>query len=164
MNPVVHFEMPYDDPGRMQKFYQAAFGWKMQMLGQEMGNYVVAKTGPTTAEGWPTEVGRINGGFFARTGDKPDQYPSVVISVDDIKAGMDAVRRAGGEVLGDPMDIPGVGAYVSIRDSEGNRVGILEPLPMPKKAKAKPKVKKPAAAKKKAKAPTRKKKKPARHW
>ena len=78
--------------------------------------------------------------------------------------GMDAVRRAGGEVLGDPMDIPGVGAYVSIRDSEGNRVGILEPLPMPKKAKAKPKVKKPAAAKKKAKAPARKKKKPARHW
>ena len=61
MNPVVHFEMPYDDPARMQKFYQAAFGWKMQMLGQEMGNYVVAKTGPTTADGWPTEVGVSTG-------------------------------------------------------------------------------------------------------
>ena len=157
MNPVVHFEMPYDDPGRMQKFYQAAFGWRMQMLGKEMGNYVVAKTGPTTADGWPTEVGRINGGFFARTGDKPDQYPSVVISVDDINAGMDAVKRAGGEVLGDPMSIPGVGEYVSIRDSEGNRVGMLEPLPMPKKAKSKPKAKKPAAAKKKAKALAKKK-------
>jgi len=163
MNPVVHFEMPYDDAGRMQKFYQAAFGWRMQMLGQEMGNYVVAKTGPTTADGWPTEVGRINGGFFARTAAMPDQYPSVVISVDDIKAGMDAVRRAGGQILGDPMDIPGVGAYVSIRDSEGNRVGMLEPLPMPKKAKAKPKAKKPAAAKKKARAPA-KKKKSALHW
>lgn len=158
MNPVVHFEMPYDDPARMQKFYQAAFGWRMQMLGKEMGNYVVAKTGPTTADGWPTEVGRINGGFFARTASMPDQYPSVVISVDDLKAGMDNVRRAGGEVLGDPMDIPGVGAYVSIRDSEGNRVGLLEPLPMPKKAKSKPKAKKPAAAKKKkAKAPAKKK-------
>ena len=159
MDPVVHFEMPYDDAGRMQKFYQAAFGWKMQMLGGNMRNYVVAKTGPTTSDGWPTEVGRINGGFFARTADMPDQYPSVVISVDDIKAGMDAVRRAGGEVLGDPMDIPGVGAYVSIRDSEGNRVGMLEPLPMPAKAKSKPKViTKPAAAKKKkAKAPAKKK-------
>ena len=162
MNPVVHFEMPYDDPARMQKFYQAAFDWKMQMLGQEMGNYVVAKTGPTTADGWPTEVGRINGGFFARTGDKPDQYPSVVISVDDIKAGMDAVRRAGGEVLGDPMTIPGVGEYVSIRDSEGNRVGILEPLPMPKaKVKAKPKAKKPAAARRRR--PRRRRRRRPRH-
>ena len=71
---------------------------------------------------------------------------------------MDAVRRAGGEILGDPMSIPGVGEYVSIRDSEGNRVGMLEPLPMPKaKVKAKPKAKKPAAAKKKAKAPAKKK-------
>jgi predicted enzyme related to lactoylglutathione lyase len=149
MNPVVHFEMPYDDAARMQKFYQAAFGWKMQALGKEMGNYVVAKTGPTTADGWPTEIGRINGGFFARTGG-PDQYPSVVISVDDLNAAMDVVKSAGGEVLGDPFDIPGVGAYVSIRDSEGNRVGMLEPLPMPKKAKAKPKAKKPVSAKKKA--------------
>lgn len=163
MNPVVHFEMPYDDAARMQKFYQAAFGWKMQMLGGNMRNYVVAKTGPTTSDGWPTEVGRINGGFFARTADMPDQYPSVVISVDDLKAAMDDVRRAGGEVLGDPMDIPGVGAYVSLRDSEGNRVGMLEPLPMPKpKPKAKATAKKKPAAKKKAKAPAKKKKSPRR--
>ena len=44
MNPVVHFEMPYDDPGRMTKFYQAAFGWKAKDLGEKMGHYVVATT------------------------------------------------------------------------------------------------------------------------
>ena len=38
MNPVVHFEMPYDDRERMATFYQSAFGWQTQMLGQEMGN------------------------------------------------------------------------------------------------------------------------------
>jgi len=32
-------------------------------------------------------------------------------------------------VLGEPMDIPGVGKYVSFVDSEGNRVSMLQPLP-----------------------------------
>ncbi|WP_394295705.1 VOC family protein [Candidatus Methanoperedens nitratireducens] len=27
MNPVVHFEMPAKDKGRMRKFYETAFGW-----------------------------------------------------------------------------------------------------------------------------------------
>ena len=39
------------------------------------------------------------------------------------------VREAGGTVLGEPMEIPGVGQYVSIQDTEGNRVGLLQPLP-----------------------------------
>ena len=41
---------------------------------------------------------------------------------------MGAVRDAGGEVLGDPMTIPGIGEYVSFTDSEGNRVAMLEPV------------------------------------
>ncbi|TMH31553.1 MAG: VOC family protein, partial [Betaproteobacteria bacterium] len=36
---------------------------------------------------------------------------------------------AGGTVLGEPMNIPGVGAYVSFTDTEGNRVSMLQPLP-----------------------------------
>lgn len=40
MNPVVHFEMPYDNRERMAGFYQAAFGWHPRMLGAEMGHYV----------------------------------------------------------------------------------------------------------------------------
>ena len=44
MNPVVHFEMPYDDRARMARFYETAFGWKTQSLGEEMGNYVTAAT------------------------------------------------------------------------------------------------------------------------
>ena len=43
----------------------------------------------------------------------PAQVPSVVVGVDDIQASMDKVRRAGGNVLGEPIDIPGVGKYVS---------------------------------------------------
>ena len=43
MNPVVHFEMPYEDRNRMADFYSKAFGWKPQMLGPEMGDYVVVR-------------------------------------------------------------------------------------------------------------------------
>ena len=43
MNPVVHFEMPYDNRERMAKFYGSAFGWQTQMLGEDMGNYVLAR-------------------------------------------------------------------------------------------------------------------------
>jgi predicted enzyme related to lactoylglutathione lyase len=57
MNPVTHFEMPYDDPGRLAKFYKAAFGWKMKMLGKEMGGYVLATTSETSADGMPKRVG-----------------------------------------------------------------------------------------------------------
>ena len=53
-----------------------------------------------------------------------------MIAVDDIKQHMKKVREAGGELLGEPMDIPGVGSYASVRDTEGNRVAMLQPLPV----------------------------------
>ena len=37
------------------------------------------------------------------------------------------VKEAGGKVLGDPMEIPGIGQYVSFNDSEGNRIAMLQP-------------------------------------
>ena len=128
MNPVAHFEMPYENPDRLVKFYTQAFGWQMQKLGQEMGDYVTAATTETDRNGMVKRPGAINGGFFPKKPDWPAQYPSVVITVDDIKEAMKKVTDAGGKVLGDPMQIPGIGHYVSFTDTEGNRVSILQPL------------------------------------
>lgn len=128
MDSVVHFEMPYEDRARMARFYQTAFGWQMQELGPEMGNYVVATTTETGDSG-PTRPGAINGGFYQKKPDWPMQYPSVVIAVDDAGEAMARVTSAGGKVLGEPMEIPGVGSYVSFVDTEGNRVSLLQPLP-----------------------------------
>ena len=127
MNPVVHFEMPYDDRQRMAAFYQSAFGWQTQLLGAEMGNYVVAHT-TETVDGMVSTPGTINGGFYERKADWPAQHPSVVIAVDDLRTAMQQVAAAGGEVLGEPMEIPGIGYYVSFMDTEGNRVSMLQPL------------------------------------
>ena len=120
--------MPYDDAGRVAAFYRSAFGWNTEALGADMGHYVLATTTATDAKG-PTTPGAINGGFFQRSADMPGQHPSVVISVEDIQASMQKVRQAGGTVLGEPMEIPGVGKYVSFMDPEGNRVSMLQPLP-----------------------------------
>jgi hypothetical protein len=125
-HPVVHFEMPYDDAKRVARFYQDAFGWQMQQFGAEMGNYVLAET-TETKDGRAQTPGCINGGFFPKNPDWPAQHPSVVISVDDIDAAMKSVAKAGGEVLGEPMQIPGIGRYVSFTDTEGNRASLLQP-------------------------------------
>jgi len=127
-NTVVHFEMPYEDPERVVNFYTQAFGWEMQKLGKDMGDYVTATTTETDKNRMVKRPGTINGGFFPRKPDWPAQYPSVVIAVDDIKEAMKNVSSAGGTVLGEPMEIPGIGQYVSFIDTEGNRVSMLQPL------------------------------------
>jgi predicted enzyme related to lactoylglutathione lyase len=128
MNPVVHFEMPYDIRERMAKFYESVFGWQTQMLGEDMGNYVLATTTETDENG-PKRSGAINGGFFPKKPDWPAQYPSIVIAVDNISASVKKITDAGGKVLGEPIKIPGVGQYVSFTDTEGNRVSMLQPIP-----------------------------------
>ena len=126
MDPVVHFELPYDDAGRIVRFYESAFGWQLQKLGEDMGNYVLATTATDDVKP-DAPAGAINGGFFPRKPDWPAQHPSVVIGVKDIQASMSSVAAAGGQVLGEPMDIPGVGRYVSFQDTEGNRLSMLQP-------------------------------------
>ncbi|HEY2720849.1 MAG TPA: VOC family protein [Chitinophagaceae bacterium] len=134
MNPVIHFEMPAGDSGRMSKFYETTFGWKAQQMGPEMGNYVVVSTTESDERNMPKNPGAINGGFFQKTGN--DQYPSVVVAVDDIRQAMKDITAAGGTVIGghkkdgEPDEIPGVGLYASFLDTEGNRLSVLQPMGM----------------------------------
>ncbi|OGK24771.1 hypothetical protein A2954_00890 [Candidatus Roizmanbacteria bacterium RIFCSPLOWO2_01_FULL_37_12] len=127
MNPVIHFEMPYVNQKRLSKFYGKVFGWGMKYL-PKMGSYVLATTSPTDKKGMHKKNGAINGGFFPK-GDY-GSVPHLVISVDNLEKHMEIVKKGGGKILGKPMDIPGVGKFVMIQDTESNRVGMLEPLQM----------------------------------
>ena len=98
----------------------------MQKFGEEMGNYVTAATTETDENNMIKNPGAINGGFFPKNSDSA-QYPSVVISVDNIREAMKRVADAGGKVLGEPVEIPGIGQYVSFNDTEGNRLSLLQP-------------------------------------
>lgn len=134
MNPVIHFEMPAEDGNRVKEFYAKAFGWQLQTMGAEMGFYILATTSESDETGRPRIPGVINGGFFQKS--ETYHTPSVVISVDDINEATTKVIQAGGKVLdgqngNKPDEIPGVGLYISILDTEGNRVGLLQPAAMP---------------------------------
>jgi predicted enzyme related to lactoylglutathione lyase len=112
----------------MVKFYQSAFGWQTQMLGEEMGNYVLATTTKSDENG-PKELGCINGGFSNKRLPDANAYPSFVIAVDDIKESIKKITNAGGKILGEPMDITSVGVSAWFVDTEGNRLSVLQPLP-----------------------------------
>jgi predicted enzyme related to lactoylglutathione lyase len=129
MNPVVHFEIPYFNAKRAARFYKSAFGWKMQELGEESGNYILATTAETDAKpGFP--AGSINGGLYPNKPDWPAQYPSIVIGVENIEEAVMKITNSGGQVLGEPIEIPGFGIYVSFLDTEGNRNSIIQPVQM----------------------------------
>jgi len=128
MDPVVHFEIPFVNRARMTRFYEAAFGWSIEALGEGADDYVLATTTEADQAG-QKKPGSIDGGFYARKPDWPAQHPSLVIAVANITEAMQKVRAVGGQVLGEPMEIPGVGAYVSFIDTEGNRLSLLQPIP-----------------------------------
>ncbi len=130
MNPVVHFEMAAENGKRMSEFYTKVFGWQTQQLGEEMGGYILASTTESGQNGMPKNPGTINGGFYQKTDDPVSNHPSVVISVDDLNESVGKIKNNGGKILGDVQDIPGIGKYISFLDTEGNRVGVLEPSPM----------------------------------
>ena len=137
-NPVVHFEMGYFDRDRMKKFYETAFGWGMQQMGADMGNYVVAHTAETDDKGMIKTPGTINGGFYQKSDNPLSHAPSFVISVQDIKSAIKAIEAGGGKLLGamdesgnnsmEPQMIPGVGLWMSFQDPEGNRVSVMQPV------------------------------------
>ena len=131
-NPVVHFEMPAEDKGRMNKFYESAFGWETKQLGPEMGDYVIVTTTETDENRMVKTPGTINGGFYQKN--KPDQHTRITIAVDDIQEAMKRVKEAGGTVIGgmqnpgQPDNIPGVGLYATFIDTEGNHASMLQPF------------------------------------
>lgn len=122
--------MPAEDRKRMVKFYSTVFGWQTQQLGPDMGEYVVVTTAESDETGRPKMGGAINGGFYQKTADPISNHPSVVIAVDDINQSVGKIKSSGGKILGEVQEIPGIGKYISFLDTEGNRVGALQPSPM----------------------------------
>jgi predicted enzyme related to lactoylglutathione lyase len=59
--PVVHFELPYRDATRVSTFYQTVFGWQLQPMGPEMGNYILATTSTCDSNAPDALRGSING-------------------------------------------------------------------------------------------------------
>jgi uncharacterized protein len=129
MNRVVHFEIHAKDLDKAQKFYGDVFGWKITDLGAQMGGYRMVETGADEAGAkWPG----INGGITPRMGEPAASGAPVnafvcTIGVDNLDTYIDKVKKAGGTMALDKMDVPGVGLLAYCKDLEENIFGILQP-------------------------------------
>lgn len=119
MGRVIHFEIPADDVARASAFYEKAFGWKIQAWDGPI-EYHLIETGARE------ELG-IDGAIMPR--EAPVDRVVNTVGVDDIEAARAAVRAAGGELVSDVNDIPGVGKFCYCRDTEGNLFGLMQSLP-----------------------------------
>ncbi len=72
------------------------------------------------------------GGLMAMPAEMPDQVPNhwmVYFIVADADATLEAVKAAGGQVVQDPFDAPGVGRIGIAHDPSGGSFSVLQPAP-----------------------------------
>lgn len=111
--PVVHWEFWSEDPAKIGDFYRKVFDWKVQHI-PELDYHVVAAGGE----------GGIGGGIM-----KPKEGPwparlSMYIQVDDLESYGAKIRAAGGKLLMEKMDVPGVGSFSLFEDPDGRVLGM----------------------------------------
>ncbi len=90
--------------------------------------YVGLHTGPTDDKNMLAEKGFINGGMFQRGGKIPATGPLVTMVVDDIDASIQKAESNGGSVALGKQEIPGMGYYAYVKDTEGNIVGLFQEI------------------------------------
>jgi predicted enzyme related to lactoylglutathione lyase len=127
MDRVCHFEIPYGDKKRASKFYQDVFGWQIADVPGE-APYTFAITTAVNERFQPTEPGGINGGMYPRGDEGGSKSPVVVIEVKSCEQRLADIAKAGGSKILGPLEIPNMGIYAQVRDSEDNIIGLWQPL------------------------------------
>ncbi len=123
MNKVSHFEIPYEDQERAQKFYEEVFGWEINKCSAE-GYYLAftTKSDPNTM--MPSEPGAINGGLLKR--DSTVKHPLLVIDVPNIDEHIKKIEDAGGELIMPKVSVGDSGFFARVADTEGNVISIWQ--------------------------------------
>lgn len=93
-------ELGTDDIDKVFSFYQKMFGWELRDRHDmgEMGPYQLWSR-PGVA--WPI------GGMFNRPKEMPVSAWILYVSVPDINAAVDKVKKLGGQIVMGPMEVPG---------------------------------------------------------
>jgi uncharacterized protein len=125
MDKVVHFEIPFDDQQRAESFYKNSFGWKINAAPGMP--YWIVHTIDTDEQMMPKESGAINGGMYKREGDGA-RTPVIVINVTNVEEALKKIEEAGGKTILPKRQVGDMGIYAQFQDSEGNILGIWQPL------------------------------------
>lgn len=117
-SPVVHWEFWSKDPEKVGEFYAKVFDWNIRPI-PEM-NYRLVETGGE---------GGINGGIMTpQKGPWPGKM-AFYISVDDLAPYREKIVEAGGKVVVEQQDVPGVGSFSLFEDPDGRVLGIWKRSP-----------------------------------
>jgi len=113
----VHWELWSEDPETVGDFYKEVFDWEIRHV-PEM-DYRLVDTGGE---------GGINGGIM-----KPQAGPwpgnlAFYIDVDDLDLYADRIKKAGGKILVENVDVPGVGHLSLFEDPDGRVLGMWKQL------------------------------------
>lgn len=113
-NPVVHWEMWSKEPAKVSDFYAKVFGWNVQHM-PEMDYRFVEAGG----------AGGIGGGIFQPKEGGP--WPgnlALYVDVDDLAAYGKRIVEAGGKMVVENQEVPGMGSFSLFADPEGRVMGI----------------------------------------
>jgi hypothetical protein len=115
--PIVHWELWSQDPAHVSEFYARVFDWNIRHI-PEM-DYRLVDTGGE---------GGINGGIMKpKEGPWPAQL-AFYIDVDDIDTYVKRIIEAGGKIVVEPVDVPGVGQFALFEDPDGRVLGLWKQL------------------------------------
>ena len=126
MDRVCHFEVPYADKDRMEKFYAGVFGWQFMSPPGDMP-YTFAITTEVDENMQYKKAGGINGGTYQR-GDDVATSPVIVIEVESCEQRIKDVEAAGGSRIMGPHQVGEMGIYAQVKDPEDNIIGLWQPL------------------------------------
>lgn len=113
-------ELMSRDIDTARAFYAQVFGWTY--ADQDMGTMIYHVIEGGENQGW--------GGLMAMPPEVPDMVPnhwSVYFTVADVDATVGAVKAAGGQVVVEPMAIPGVGTTATVHDPAGGNFALMQP-------------------------------------
>ncbi len=113
-SPVVHWELWSENAERTADFYRTVFDWKITHHPEL--NYRVAE---------PGGQGGIGGGIM--TPDRSGPWPgnmTFYIAVNDLDAYAKKITAAGGKIVVEKQQVPGMGSFSLFADPDGRVMGI----------------------------------------
>jgi predicted enzyme related to lactoylglutathione lyase len=122
MNPALYFEIPVSDMQRAINFYERVFGFDFE-LEDIHGNQMALM--PFDIDGSGISGALAKGEIY-----QPSQQGTLIyLRTESIDNTLERAELLGAKVLF-PKTKAGEYSYVAeIEDSEGNRIGLMEPLP-----------------------------------
>ena len=124
MSKIGYFELFVDDFARAQAFYTRVFGWQFRKVDFPYEYYMIDLPGEEP-------MGLPLGGMTQRkeaVGNGKQSASVCHIMVSNLDKALQKVNEAGGKVIGEKMRIP-AGPYSYAEDTEGNTIGVWEPIP-----------------------------------